>query len=402
MPDDAGEARGLLSGIRVVDLSGYEGIYGARLLADLGADVVRVERDNRDPDIAPGPLIVNSAGEPSSAFCTFVNLNKRVVYLDPRDEAERAALQGLIDLSDIVLADRLPEGLRVPQNVALVETSVFGHAGSGNDYVGSDLVALAAGGLLSLGGYPDTPPVAVYGNQAYLCGGVMTGVAAVLALLGRTEREAPRADVSVQATLVGALEDATAEFDLLGTVRRRAGDQPREAGTGIFRSADGYIAMVAGKLGTAKAWLNLVAWLQEAGVEGADELAGAEWTTIEKRRDFVSIDKFTVILEAYTTTKSSEWLYREGQSRAIAVAPVNTMAEVLADPQLKYRAFFRAIFSPDFATDLIVPGKPYRLYDLPNFDSWSLESEAKLVDVEDDWSTSSTSSTSWQNAERKA
>ena len=391
MPDDASAARGLLSGIRVLDLSGYEGMYGGRLLADLGADVVRVERNNRDPDIAPGPFIMSSAGEPSSAFCAFVNLNKRVVHLDPRDEAQREALQGLIDLSDIVLADRLPEGLSVPQHVALVETSVFGHMGSGNDYVGSDLVALAAGGLLSLGGYPDTPPVAVYGNQAYLCGGVMTGVAAVLALLGRTDSEAPRADVSVQATLVGALEDATAEFDLRGTVRRRAGDQPREAGTGIFRSADGYIAIVAGKLGTAQAWLNLVAWLQEAGVEAADELAEAEWTTIEKRRELESIEKFTVILEAYTTTQSSEWLYREGQGRAIAIAPVNTMAEVLADPQLAYRVFFRTISSPDFASDLIVPGKPYRLYDLPNFDSWSLASEAKLVDVEDDWSTSATS-----------
>ena len=80
-----------------------------------------------------------------------------------------------------------------------------------------------------------------------------------------------------------------------------------------------------------------------------------------------------------------------GQGRAIAIAPVNTMAEVLADPQLTYRVFFRTISSPDFAADLIVPGKPYRLYDLPNFDSWSLASEAKLDDVEDDWSTSATS-----------
>jgi benzylsuccinate CoA-transferase BbsE subunit len=219
----------------------------------------------------------------------------------------------------------------------------------------------------------------------------MTAVAAALALLGRAESPAPRADVSVQATLVGALEDATAEFDLRGTVRRRAGDQPREAGTGIFRSADGYIAMVAGKLGTAQAWLNLVAWLQEAGVEGANELAGAEWTTIEKRRDLESIERFTVIFEAYTTTQSSEWLYREGQGRSIAIAPVNTMADVLADPQLTYRDFFRTISSPDFAADLIVPGKPYRLFDLPNFDSWLLEREAKLVDVEKEWLDSATS-----------
>lgn len=386
MPEDAGAPRGLLSGIRVLDLSGYEGMYGGRLLADLGADVVSIERDVRDSGVAPGPFIKDIAGEPSSAFCVFVNINKRVVKLDLRDETQRVALQALINLSDIVLADRLPVGLVVPAHVALIETSVFGHVGTGDEYVGSDLVALAAGGLLSLGGYPDTPPVAVYGNQAYLCGGIMTGVAAVLALLGRVESQAPSADVSVQATLVGALEDATAEFDLRGTVRRRAGDSPREAGTGIFRSADGFIAVVAGKLGTAQAWLNLVAWLQEAGVPGADDLAGAEWETIEKRRDPEAIEKFTQVFETYTSTQSSDWLYREGQGRAIAIAPVNTMAEVLADPQLTYRNFFRTISSPDFAAELTVPGKPYRLYDLPNFDSWSLANEAKLVDVEAEWS----------------
>ena len=156
---------------------------------------------------------------------------------------------------------------------------------------------------------------------------------------------------------------------------------------------------MAGKLGTAQAWLNLVAWLQEAGVQGADELAGADWKTIEKRRDLESIERFTEILEAYTTTQSSKWLYREGQGRAIAIAPVNTMAEVLADPQLTYRDFFRTISSPDFAVDLIVPGKPYRLYDLPSFDSWSLASEAKLVDIKDDWSASATSAL---NAETRA
>jgi benzylsuccinate CoA-transferase BbsE subunit len=375
----------MLSGLRVLDLSGYEGMYGARLLADLGADVVRVERLDRDADAAPGPFMASVAGEATSAFCAFANLNKRVVRADLADDAQRAALQDLVDASDLVLAERLPEGLEVPEGVALVETSTFGHVGAGDGYVGSDLVGLAAGGLLSLGGYPDTPPVAVYGNQAYLCGGIMTGVAAVLALLGRSETRAPRADVSVQATLVGALEDAAAEFDLLGTVRRRAGDQPREAGTGIFRSADGYIAMVAGKLGTAQAWLNLVAWLQEAGVEGADELAGTEWTTIEKRRDVESLERFKVIFESYSATQSSEWLYREGQGRSIAIAPVNTVAGVLADPQLTYRDFFRTVSTPDYPAGLVVPGRPYRLYDLPDADSWSLAREAALADVEHEW-----------------
>lgn len=379
---------GLLSGIRVVDMSGFEGMYGARLLADLGADVVRVEIDG-DDRVEPGPRLTTIDGSTVSAFVTFANLNKRSVTVDVRDDAQRAVLQNLINASDLVLCDQVPSELEVADNVAVVATSVFGHVGHGADFVGSDLVGLAAGGLLSLGGYPDTAPVAVYGNQAFLCGGIMTGVAAILALLGGDDAlEAARVDVSVQATIVGALEDATAEFDLCNTVRRRAGDQPREAGTGIFRSADGFIAIVAGKLGTAQAWLNLIDWLIEEGVDGAEEFTHAEWTTLEKRREPSSLDVFMTVFESYTVTRSSDWLYREGQRRLIAIAPVNTMREVLFDPQLTYRNFFRTVRADDFEHALTVPGKPYRLYDMANFDSWSLCRNVNLEDTLSDWSDS--------------
>ena len=377
---------GLLSGVRVVDMSGFEGMYGARLLADLGADVVRVETDG-DDRVEPGPRLTTIDGSTVSAFVTFANLNKRAVTVDVRDDAQRSVLQDLINASDLVLCDRVPGELKVPDNVAVVATSVFGHVGRGADFVGSDLVGLAAGGLLSLGGYPDTAPVAVYGNQAYLCGGIMTGVAAILALLaGDDALEAARIDVSVQTTLVGALEDATAEFDLCNTVRRRAGDQPREAGTGIFRSADGFIAIVAGKLGTAQAWLNLIHWLVEEGVDGIEEFTHSEWTTLEKRREPSSLNVFMTVFESYTVTRTSDWLYREGQSRSIAIAPVNTMREVLSDPQLIYRNFFRTVRTDDFEHALTVPGKPYRLYDMANFDSWSLCRNVNLEDTLSDWS----------------
>ena len=385
MSETGDRASGLLSDIRVLEFSGPEGAYGGRLLADLGADVVRVSLADRTLD-EPGPFLMVGPDSRVSAFTAFVNLNKRAVSVDLTQPRQREVVQALIDASDLVLIDTVPEGLSVPNHVAQVSTSVFGHIGSGASMVGSDLIGLAAGGLLSLGGYPDTAPVAVYGSQAYLCGGIMTAVASILALLGGDgEGTAPRADVSVQATLVGALEDATAEFDLRGTVRRRAGDQPREAGTGIFRSSDGYIAIVAGKLGTAQAWLNLVAWLSEEGVAGASELSRPEWTTLEKRRESSSLEIFTEIFESYTTQKSSGWLYREGQTRSIAIAPVNTMHQVMEDPQLNFRDFFRSVESDEFGHELRVPGKPYRLYDLDNFDSWSLCRNVSIEEVEDEW-----------------
>ena len=379
---------GPLEGVRVLDLSGFEGMYGGRLLADLGADVVRVETVEPSVDHPPGPMIRTRTGNLASAFTMFANLNKRAVRLDLGDERDHIALQELINSSDIVIATQLPDHIEIPGHVALVETSIFGNIGDASRLTGSDLIGLASGGLLSLGGYPDTPPVAVYGNQAYLCGGLMTGVAAVLALLARDvdPTNAPHADVSVQATVVGALEDATAEFDLCGTVRQRAGDQPREAGTGIFRSADGYIAVVAGKLGTSQAWLNLVQWLQEAGAPGAMELSDPEWTTLEKRREHDALMTFMTIFESFTITKSKDWLYREGQRRSIAIAPVNSIQDIFHDPQLNFRNYFCTVTSEDFDSDITVPGKPYRLFDFPVHESVLLCREVDLVQLRNDWS----------------
>jgi benzylsuccinate CoA-transferase BbsE subunit len=385
---DESKSKGLLSGIRVLDCGGPEGLYGGRLLADLGADVIRVVFRCDPMEGAPGPILAGpNGGSELSAFEMFVDINKRLTLVDLENESDRLLFAILLENSDVVLTDGQIDGVIIPEHVACIETTVFGRVGSGRPLVGSDLVGLAAGGLLSLGGYPDTAPVAVYGNQALLCGGIMTSVAALLALLSLESTGcASLIEVSVQATVVGALEDATAEYELQGIVRKRAGDQPREAGTGIFRSFDGYIAMVAGKLGTAQAWSNLVRWLQENNVIGSDVLAEDQWTSLEYRREPSAIALFTAIFESFTRTQPSEGLFREGQRRSIAVAPVSQMSDVLADPQLNSRSFFEVVHSSELNCDVTVPGRPYRLYDLPTVSDCDFAREVDLNEIVDDWS----------------
>ena len=111
---------GLLAGIRVLDLSGPEGMYGARLLADLGADVVRIEGDSDTDETSSNDIATVDA-----SFVTFANLNKRAVRLDVRDEAELAALQELINASDLVLCNQLPHGVSVGDEVALVHINLW-------------------------------------------------------------------------------------------------------------------------------------------------------------------------------------------------------------------------------------------------------------------------------------
>jgi benzylsuccinate CoA-transferase BbsE subunit len=356
----------VLDSIRVLDWTGEAGAYAGRLLADLGADVVRVEPVT---DSAPWPeeRVPSGQGPEVSAFERFVNLNKRSIGVNTDTPAGRELLGLLAEQADIVLttgdAPWHWRQARKPGGPAYVNISAFGDA-AGSGLHADDLVTLAAGGLLSLGGYPDSEPVAVYGSQAYLAGGISGAIAALLGLLAADAGQ-PGADLdlSAQAVMASALEDAAAEFDLTGVVRRRTGEGLREAGTGTFRCADGWIVVVAGKLGTAAAWDSLVSWLCDQDVPGAEALKGPEWTDLSHRRLPASIAEFQPLMEAATGQLTRAELYDELQSRRIAAAPVNNIADLLADPQLADRGFFRTVSDVVLGRDVTYPGPPYRLED---------------------------------------
>jgi benzylsuccinate CoA-transferase BbsE subunit len=368
----------VLDSIKVLDWTDQAGAYAGRLLADLGADVVRVEAVT-DSGPWPEERVPSGQGLEVSAFERFVNLNKRSIGINTDTPAGLELLGLLAEQADIVLTSgeaprhwRQAGGPpRKPGAPAYVNVSAFGDdAGAGLH--ADDLVTLAAGGLLSLGGYPDSEPVAVYGSQAYLAGGISGAIAALLGLLAADAGQPGTVlDVSAQAVMASALEDAAAEFDLTGVVRRRTGDGLREAGTGTFRCADGWIVVVAGKLGTAAAWDSLVGWLCDQDVPGAEALKEPEWTDLSHRRLPASIAEFQPLMEAATSRMTRAQLYEELQSRRIAAAPVNNIADLLADPQLADRGFFRTVRDAVLDRDVSYPGPPYRLEDhrLPEWTS---------------------------------
>ena len=137
-----------------------------------------------------------------------------------------------------------------------------------------------------------------------------------------------------------ALETSIPEFELTGRVQRRLGDAPREAGSGVYRCRDGFVSMVAGRLGTAQAWTRLREWLVEDGAPGAEELWEASWDDLEFRRGAEAIERFARIFGAFAARYGKQELYIEAQRRSIALSPVNDLAEVLNDEQLAARGFF--------------------------------------------------------------
>jgi benzylsuccinate CoA-transferase BbsE subunit len=335
----------LLSDISVVEISGELNGYTGRLLADLGARVTLV-------DIGATPLAEHEH--------RFLHHGKVAA---PGDE-----LLALLETADVVIFsggadapddERLtPEALRVAAPDAIVTVlTPFGLEGPCADCVSTDLTRLAAGGLLWLGGYPDGEPVAPYGGQSSVATGIFGAVAILLALIDRDAGGRPgMIEVSAQEVLTQALETALPDFELTGTIRRRVGGEPREAGTGIYPCEDGYVSMVAGRLGTAEAWTRLREWLVEENAPGAGELWADGWNELAYRQRPESIARFSEIFGAIAHTRTKRELYHEAQRRSIALAPVNSPAEVLADEQLASRGFFHdGVLAPPYRISIPVP-----------------------------------------------
>jgi benzylsuccinate CoA-transferase BbsE subunit len=369
--NSAAAERAALSGVRVLDLADNAVAYASRLLADLGAEVIRIEGP-------PGNAIGDEAARCAHAFW---NANKKAITLDLKCADGRRLFGDLVAKSDVVIETFAPGTLsgwgigydamkdRNP-GIILVSVTPYGQTGPCAKFRATDLTLLAAGGLLSLGGYPETGPVAVAGEQGYLAAAIFGAVAALKALL---EREGNHGhpnhgqwlDVSGQECIAFALEDAIPEWYLSNSIRRRTGDQAREAGTGVYPCQDGYVSMVAGRLGTAKAFKTLVQWIAQSGTPGGNELLNACWQDFKFRQSPEGIARFAEIFGAFCATRSKQELYREGQARQIAIAPVNSVADLVDDHQLRANGFFRSLHDGALDRDVTVPGPPYRLARTP-------------------------------------
>ena len=366
-----------LADVRVLDLTTNYAAYAGRLLADLGADVVRVEPPDGSPVRTLAPLQRAPSGEVFSFAHAFLDAGKRSITFDLGSEEGRARLAELAAASDVVIETPEPFGLadegigfdvvraRNP-GLILVSISPFGLDGPRAGHAGTDLTVLASGGLLSLGGYRDTEPLAIQGEQAMLASGIYGAVAALAALYERTRTgKGQWLDVSGQECVAFALEDAVGEWTINRRVRRRHGDGAREAGTGVYPCRDGYVSLVAGRLGTAQAFIALTQWVAESDTPDGAVLLEPHWRDFKFRQSPEGVARFAEIFGAFCATRTKLELYREGQARQIAIAPVNTVADVIADPQLVSSGYFQRQLDPTLNEEMTFPGAPYRLARTP-------------------------------------
>ena len=186
MPEEVGA----LSKVRIIDLTDERAIYGAKLLADLGADVVRPEPPEGDPLRRRGPFCNDDPGQ-HSLWHAFFASNRRFISLDLETQTGLDQLTGLIANAEIVLVSEgafgtsdldLDVAMRANPALVWVECSSFGSEGPWKDYLAPDLVAGALGGSVSTTGDVDTPPLKAFGDLNFVVSGCYAAIAALSAL----------------------------------------------------------------------------------------------------------------------------------------------------------------------------------------------------------------------------
>ena len=368
-----------LAGLRVLDLSGLAGQYCGKQFADLGADVILVEPVTGSPVRRDGPFVDDRAHIEFSLPFAYFNAGKRGMAIDlDRSEGQRI-LRQLADGADLIIETEKPGTMNdrgldhaalSMRNPTLVMTSVtpFGQTGPYAKYEAEDIVALALGGLLYLGGYPETSPIAAYGNQAYLAAAQFASVASLMALLsvdtGR-ERVGQHVDVSIQECVTMGLETAVQYYDLERTVRKRASGQQITAGVGVFDCADGQIYLMAGGIASTRFWENLVRWLMDEGVEAAGRMLELTWASHDYLATSEAKAIFSDLFAPFARKHTKAYLYQTCQSRRIPICPINTPRDILTSRQLDYRNFFIFQEHTPSGRKLVVPGAPYRLEATP-------------------------------------
>ena len=347
----------------MLDLSSERGSYCGKLFAEMGADVILVEPPEGSELRRQPPFLDDLPGDERSLRFAYQSASKRSAVLDLHEPEGRDAFRRLAASADLVLESFLPgylpglglgyDDLRVDNpRLVMVSITPFGQTGPLADCDAPDLVCLALGGFLYLSGYVEGAPMRAPDEQAHAAASLFGAVAGMMALLhSEATGEGQHVDVSVQESVTMALENAIQFYDLEQHVRQRTGGVQKQAGTGVFRCADGFVFVMAAGIGGHRFWPNLVRWLVESAAPGADRLAGPEWSERSHLDDERSKSTFAEVFGAFALSRGKQELSELAQRYRVPLAPVNTPGEVLGSQQLAYRNYFRDI--------LVAPGRSH-------------------------------------------
>ena len=368
-----------LSGIRVLDLTGDLGVYCGKLLADVGAEVIKVEPPGGDPMRLTGPFVEGKPDPDNGVHWLHYNTNKLSVTLDIDSQKGRELLEKLAGTADVLLEtaspghmDSLGLGYRhlSEANPGLVFASLtpFGQTGPYRDFKASDLVGFAMGGYMYVTGWPDTPPNKLWGLQSYHTTSNRAYIAILIAVYDRLATGMGQyIDVSMQESVATTTEHVNTTYNYTGEPAVRCGFRHGGQFVATWPCRDGYVSITTN---TPKAWNDLRAWMDQDGMAG--DLMDEKYDDHFILRGDLSAH-IEGLVEAWTRTHTRQEISEWGQANHHPWGPVTTGNELLDNDQFWDRGYYFEV--EDGGTKLTYPGAPYKMGE----PAWQFRSPAPQV-----------------------
>ncbi len=339
---------GALDGLRVLDLGTRIGApFAATLLAELGADVIKVEHPRAGDFMRTiGPF----AGE-HSVWWSVEGRGKRSITLDLSKPKGQKLLRRLVPHADVLVEnfqpgtlerwDLSPDSLRaINPRLIVARVSVYGQDGPYRDRPGLDRNGIAMGGLLHITGYPDEPPVRPGVIIADYLAALFNTIGVLAAVVERARSdEGQTIDVALYESVLRVMEWTVAAYDKLGIVRERAGNRlPNSAPLDNYRTADGsYVCIVAAGDGLFPRLC--------AAMERADLLDDERFSTLDARAR--NGDEINAIVAAWCAQRSLDDIERVLRAHEVPVSAVYSVDRIVADPHVRAREALVQIDDPE-------------------------------------------------------
>lgn len=377
----------LMAGYRMLDLSDEKGMLCGKIFADMGVEVIKVERPGGDPARTLPPFYQDDPDPEKSLFWFSYNAGKKSVTLDLTTADGRAVFQDLVRVSDFVL-ESFPVGYldglglgyealsRRNPRIILTSLTPFGDTGPSREQQADDLVLWATGGMMAIMGERDRPPVRMNLLQSYFHAGAEAAVGTMTAHYPRElTGEGQHVVVNMQACIVWTLMNEQAYPILHGNSVQRngvfAGSEGMRQRT-VFPCKDGHITLLLAGGPLTFSLRAFVKWMGEKGMApqwmvekdwsmwGPATFMNAKGEEVQKE-----IDMIEAAVTAFLMTMSKAEIYAEALQRRILLAPVATVADITASEQLAARNFFVPIAHEGLGATLSYPGPFAKLSETP-------------------------------------
>ncbi len=371
----------MLGRYRVLDFTESNAHLCARILGDMGADVVKVEPPRGDSSRAKGPFVGDLPGPNHSVWWLAYNAGKRGITLDIEIVAGRALFRTLVRETDFLIESFRPgyleslglgyQALReVKPDLIMTSITPFGQTGPYRQYEASDLVLMAMGGFMSENGYPDSPPIKMSLDQAFHHGAAYGAAASLTALHARSlGGGGQHVDVSVQECLALMFDSPVQDWLLEGKAGTNRVGCKMPRGAVVLRLVwpckDGFVTwrLFTGAAQGRRTHV-IIDWAEEDGMDTG--LKGTRWDQIDMMTlSQERLDRWEKVFGDFFLSHTKDELVEGALKRRMMIYPVNDMASLLGHRHLAAREFFVDVDHPGLATPLMYPGPYWKCPEAP-------------------------------------